>query len=184
MVTWSRLEARRARARAALLCPSFNQPSRLPLQLGSHITLQPAEYSRSTCHKRASSSTASSQQNCQTHCETTGMSPPHILIVSFHIPPTHPSTSSNPTLRAPNLPHQIRDANLLARLLVVVEPLALVQLDRFELGIGLFARGEPLSLSPSLVPLPHISKKKKGVDANVTHISLKLHKLQPPTIEL
>ena len=75
------------------------------------------------------------------------MSPPHILIVSFHIPPTHPSISSNPTLRAPNLPHQIRNANLLARLLVVVEPLALVQLDRFELGIRLFARGEPLSLS-------------------------------------
>jgi hypothetical protein len=38
-------------------------------------------------------------------------------------------------LRAPNLPHQIRNANLLARLLVVVEPLALVQLDRLELGV-------------------------------------------------
>ena len=67
--------------------------------------------------------------------------------------------SSNPTLRAPNLPHQIRNANLLARLLVVVEPLALVQLDRFELSIRLFARGEPLSLPTSSAPLPHISKK-------------------------
>ena len=85
------------------------------------------------------------------------MSPPHILIVSFHFPPLFTPASSQPTLRAPDLPHQIRNANLLARLLVVVEPLALVQLDRLELSIRLLARGEPLSLYTSSVPLPHIS---------------------------
>jgi hypothetical protein len=51
-----------------------------------------------------------------------------------------------PRLCAPHFPNQVRDANLLARLLVVVEPLALVQLNGLELGIGLLACGKPLAL--------------------------------------
>lgn len=63
---------------------------------------------------------------------------PALLHRLFHISPTLLSNvlrSSHPTLRAPNFPHQIRNANLLARLLVVVEPLALVQLDGLEFGV-------------------------------------------------
>ena len=51
-----------------------------------------------------------------------------------------------PRLCAPHFPDQVRDADLLARLLVVVEPLALVQLDGLELGARLLACGKPLAL--------------------------------------
>lgn len=42
-------------------------------------------------------------------------------------------------LCASDFPDQVGDANLVARLLVVVEPLALVQLDALELGARLVA---------------------------------------------
>lgn len=51
-----------------------------------------------------------------------------------------------PRLCASHFPNQVRDANLLARLLVVVEPLALVQLDSLELGAGLLACSKPFAL--------------------------------------
>jgi hypothetical protein len=104
-----------------------------------------------------------------------------VSIASRNISPTLPSyvlKSSHPTLRAPNLPHQVCDADLLARLLVVVEPLALVQLDRLELGPGLLARGKPFAL-PTWSVLQTLHKQTRR-----THIGLELDKLQPPTIKL
>jgi len=51
-----------------------------------------------------------------------------------------------PRLCASHFPSQVRDTDLLARLLIVVEPLALVQLDGLEFGAGLLACGKPLAL--------------------------------------
>lgn len=49
-------------------------------------------------------------------------------------------------LRSPYFPHQVCDANLFARLLVIIEPFAFVQLDVVELGVGLFTLSEPFPL--------------------------------------
>jgi hypothetical protein len=46
------------------------------------------------------------------------------------------------------LPLDVRDAYFLARLLVVVEPLAFLEVDARPLGGGLGSHGEELSLQP------------------------------------
>lgn len=48
---------------------------------------------------------------------------------------------------SPNLPLHVRNTHLLARLLIVVEPLALSQINTREFGTGLRADGFPIALS-------------------------------------
>ena len=80
-------------------------------------------------------------------------------------------------LCASYFPHQVCDANLLARLLIVVKPLALVQFDGLELGARLLACGKPFALVYLSVALSHFHVRN-------TYIGLELDKLKPSAVEL
>jgi hypothetical protein len=58
----------------------------------------------------------------------------------------HGSRNVRGGLRSSNLPVHVGDADLLARLFVVVEPLAFIQLDAGELCACLGARGQEFAL--------------------------------------
>jgi hypothetical protein len=66
---------------------------------------------------------------------------PRIVIVESNLGPLH-------CLGSANLPLDARDAHFLARLLVVVEPLVLGEVDACEFGGRLCSHGEELSLQP------------------------------------
>lgn len=72
----------------------------------------------------------------------------------------------------------IRNTHLLTRLLIIIKPLALNQVNARELRRRLRALGLELSLRSSVqsIPLPSAPPP--------TYLSLELNKLQPPTIKL
>jgi len=88
-------------------------------------------------------------------------------------------TTSTPWMIScsPNLPLHILDAHLLARFLIVVEPLAFLQID---------AREQCSRLEPFCLPLPlrRVSQRTPMRSLGIfTHIGPKLGELQTPTVE-
>jgi hypothetical protein len=86
-----------------------------------------------------------------------------------------------PQSSPPNLPLHIRDADLLSRLLIVVEPLTVYEVNARELGVGLNAGGVELSLQPSIsTPRPYFPP----VSFKCSYLRRELRELQSSTIKL
>jgi hypothetical protein len=75
-----------------------------------------------------------------------------------------PSTSSSAGLCAADLPLHVCDANFFSRLLVVVVPLAIRQLDARELGAGLGPRRQKFALSLEFCELQAPAVEFEDVD--------------------
>lgn len=81
-------------------------------------------------------------------------------------------------LRSSNLPGDFVDADFIASLLVVVKPFTFVKFDASELGVGVNAIGQPLSLNVKSVESP-LLKSLKGI-----YFSLEFCELKSSTVKL
>lgn len=85
------------------------------------------------------------------------------------------------SLRSPDLPLDVLDADFVGSLLIVVEPLAFSQVNPGESACGFQALGVPLSLHRNRVNESHCNEQRQYMMQ--THISFELRELETPAVD-